>query len=412
MPTERLYYTDSYTTAFEARLLEQTTHAGSPAAVLDRSYFYPTSGGQPHDTGLLNQVPVVGVEVREADGAVLHLLDSPLSSQAGDVVRGQIDWARRFDHMQHHTGQHVLTQAFVRVASAETVGFHLSSETVTIDLDKPGITPARVDAAEDLANQIVYENRPVRIWFPAPEEIPALPLRKMPEVSGKLRVVSIEDFDVTACGGTHVAQTGAIGPIKVLRVEKRGDIARVEFCCGGRALGDYHQKHALLSQLAAALTTSYSEIPAVFEKLREENKALRRDLRAVRAELAERDAEALWLAAPAEDGLKLIALASEDRDLDEVRLMLQRLISHPATVALCGVAGEKAMLLLARSDDLPFDMIAALKQALAVWGIDRGGGRPAYAQGGGVPATRAQVQAALEAAATAIRAAHTRFTPR
>lgn len=399
MSTQRLYYTDSYSTTFSARIIERTTHDQQPAVVLDQTYFYPTSGGQPHDTGTLNDVPVIDVVVREADNAILHVLNKDLTT---DSVTGKIDWERRFDHMQHHTGQHVLTQAFIRVAGAETVGFHLSPDSVTIDLDTPNVSAAKIDAAEELSNQIVMEDRPVRAWFPADDEIPNLPLRKMPDVAGKLRVIAVEDFDVTACGGTHVARTGAIGAIKVLRTEKRGDGTRVEFCCGIRALHDYQEKHAILSDLAADLTTAYTEIGAVLNKLRDENKALQRELRSVRATLLENEASDLWQQAERRNGYKLVLGAFDTYDAGEVRQIVQQVITHPSTIALCGVAGEKAMLIVARSDDLPHDMVPVLMQGLAIWGIERGGGRPSFAQGGGVPATREQVEAALAAAAKCI----------
>lgn len=400
MITERLYYTDSYTTSFEAQIVEQTSLQDQPAVVLDRTYFYPTSGGQPHDGGTLGGIRVVDVSIREADGAVLHVLERPLD---GGRVAGAIDWPRRFDHMQHHTGQHILSQAFVRVAGAATIGFHLSPDSVTIDLDKPAIDPALVDEVEDLANRIVTENRPVRAWFPSDDELARLDLRKVPDVDGKFRVVLVEDFDANACGGTHVSRTGEIGLIKVLRVDRRGESARVEFRCGARALRDYREKHALLSRLSAELTTGYWEVPAALDKLRDENKALRREIKTLRGAMLDHEAGRLWQDADRSDGHALIVRQFADRDVADVRQLVQALVAHPATVALCGVSGEKAQLILARSDDLPFDMVAALKRALAVLGVDRGGGRPSFAQGGGVAARPDAVASALRAAAETIR---------
>ncbi len=401
MSTQRLYYDAPYTTAFSARVVEHTQWEGHPAVVLDRTYFYPTSGGQPHDIGALEGVPVLNVVAREEDNAVLHVLARELPAPA-DTVHGEIDWARRFDHMQHHTGQHLLTQAFVQVADAQTVGFHLSADSVTIDLDKPALSPEKIAATEELANRIVTEDRVVRAWFPEPDELARLPLRKVPVVHGKLRVVEIADFDVTACGGTHVARTGEIGLIKVLSAEKRGDTVRIEFRCGGRALRDYAEKHALLSRLAAELTTAYTAIPDVLAKLRAENKMLRKELKQLRGALLRSEAQTLWEAAEQRDGYRLVLHAFEGRDAGEVRQIVQRLISHPTTIALCAVAGPKAQLIAARSDDLPQDMVVALKRGLAVWGVQRGGGRPSFAQGGGVPATLEQAQTALLAAAEAL----------
>lgn len=401
MTTQRLYYSDAYTTTFDARCVEQTTLNGAPAVLLDRSYFYPTSGGQPHDTGTLNGVAVIDVAVRESDGAVVHALERPLSDEQ---VRGTIDWARRFDYMQHHTGQHILSQAFVRLAEAETVGFHMSADSITIDLDTPTLDAALIERVESLANEIVFEDRPVRAWFPDEAELATLVLRKTPEVDGRLRVVEVADFDLNACGGTHVTRTGAIGMIKLLRTERRGDTLRVEFRCGGRALADYRAKHALLSELSAALTTAYTEVPAALEKLRDENQALRRELRAARSALLDYEAERLRAEAPHNGAYALITHVAEEGDPQAARELVQKLIAHPQTVVLCGMPGNKAQIIAARSDDVPHDMVPVLRAGLAALGVERGGGRPSFAQGGGASATADTLRAALDAAAAALRA--------
>lgn len=401
--TQREYYNDSYTTTFTANVVEHIRLNDSPAVVLDHTFFYPTSGGQPHDTGTLDEVRVVDVQIRESDGAVVHILDRVLDgAPPGSPVQGQVDWGRRFDHMQHHTGQHILSQAFVQVAKAETVSFHLSPDSVTIDLNKAALEPTDLDAAEDLANRIVTENRTVRAWFVSDDERTSLPLRKVPDVEGPFRVVVVDGFDWNACGGTHVARTGEIGLIKVLRADRRGDTLRIEFRCGGRALLDYRSKHAVTSQLAASLTTGYTEVPASLDKLREENKTLQRDLRAARVLLIESEARSLWAEADRSAGFALIVHVFENRDVNDVRQIAQNLITQPATLVLVGLAGEKVQVIAARSDDLPHDMVPVLRHALAALGIERGGGRPSFAQGGGAAATREAVQAALDAASTLI----------
>src|SRR5579871_5640476 len=206
--TQRLYYDDSYTLGFNADVIEKTTYKDRPALVLDRTYFYPEGGGQPPDTGLLNGVPVIDVQTRDADRGVLHVLEKPLTDQR---VEGQIDAERRTDHMQHHSGQHILSQALSQAAHAETVSVHMSADTMTIDVKRTNLTPDEWLAVEALANRIVQENRAVRCWFPEPDELASLALRKMPDVVGKVRIVDVGGFDVTACGGTHVAHTGEIG---------------------------------------------------------------------------------------------------------------------------------------------------------------------------------------------------------
>lgn len=404
--TERLYYTDPYVTTFNAHIVERLTIDGRPALALDRTAFYPTGGGQPFDRGRLNDVDVLEVITRDADGAVIHLLAEDILA---DTVQGEIDWPRRFDHMQHHTGQHILTQAFIAVAGAKTVGFHLGEDSATIDLDRTPIPPEAITAAEDLANTIVTRDLPVRAWFPTDEELAALALRKTPDVAGRLRVVAIGDFDTTACGGTHVAHTGEIGLIKVVKTEKYKDMTRVEFRCGGRALRDYRLKHDIASRLAAGFTVAVPELEQAIARLKAENKQLRADLKAARDALLEAEAERLWAEAVVQQNLRLIRQVWVDRDLGEIRQIAASLIRRPRTVALLGLAGEKAQVMLARSADLPGpDMTAVLRRALDALAdgsrVGKGGGRPDFAQGGGVNADRTAVEVALREAESVILA--------
>jgi alanyl-tRNA synthetase len=292
-----------------------------------------------------------------------------------------------------------LSQAFIKTAGAETISFHLSPDSVTIDLNKSALSPEIIDAAEDLANRIIEENRAVQAWYPTEEEREALQLRKVPDVEGRFRVVAIDGFDATACGGTHVGYTGEIGLVKVIKADRRGDTMRVEFRCGKRALHDYREKNALLNQLSAELTTGYWDVPAALERLREQNKTQQRELKALKTALLESEATQLWQTADRSAGYALILHAFEGRDASEVRQIAQQLITHPATVVLCGTAGEKSQLIAARSEDLPYDMVPVLMRGLLTLGVERGGGRPSFAQGGGITATQAAVQAALLAAA-------------
>lgn len=395
--TERLYYTDSYTAHFDARVLERLTANDRPAVILDRTCFYPASGGQPHDTGILNNIPVIDVTARESDGAVLHILAEPLREEH---VHAQIDWARRFDHMQHHTGQHILTQAFVQAASAHTVGFHLSGQSVTIDLDRGDLTNAEVDAAEDLANRIVWENRVVTARLREADDVEDVRIRKLPRhlLTEGLRVIDIDGFDVTACGGTHVARTGEIGLIKVLRLEKRGGKTRVEFRCGARALAEFREKLDAASRVAAALDCRVNEAPLMLNKLRDDYRALSTALKAATGQLIEYEAVALASQAVMRGRLRVVARSFWGRDSAEVRLLAGRLAANPDTVALLGCSGEKAMLFFARSANVDADMGALLKATLTELG-GRGGGQPAFAQGGGVAVSQDALQAALDRAA-------------
>lgn len=394
--TARLYYDDSYTTSFSARVVERLDVDQRPAVILDQTYFYPTGGGQPNDLGTLNGVAVVDVFTRDGDAAVVHVLASPLD---GDTVDGQIDWARRFDLMQHHTGQHILTQAFVQTANYHTVSFHLSGDSVTIDLDTPSLTQSVIDEAETLANQVIYDNRTVAARLIDPGDTSGVRMRRLPPhlLTPGLRVIEVDDFDLTACGGTHVRQTGEIGMIKVVRTERRAEKTRVEFRCGGRALRDYRDKNALASQMTSALSCGLGEVEGAVTRLQEDYKQTMRALKAATAELIEYEAEHLRANAPEIGGARVVRQTLIDRDPADLRALANRLIAQPGTIALLGASGDRAQVIVARSADLPHDMRKVLDAAKSVLPSLRGGGQPGFAQGG-ASANAAQIEAALAAA--------------
>ncbi|MCA9959309.1 MAG: hypothetical protein KC443_09765 [Anaerolineales bacterium] len=392
MTTHRLYYEDAYTHQFAANVVEQVTHEGGNVVVLDNSYFYPTSGGQPFDTGTLNGVAVINVTVRDEDGAILHWLDGEV---APGKVTAVIHWPRRFDHMQQHTGQHILSQAFIQTANAHTVSFHLGDDTVTIDLDIDQLTAAQVNVAEDLANQIIWENRPIRIRFVSLAEAQQLNLRKIPPTNGeKLRLVDIEQFDLTACGGTHVAQTGAVGLIKVVKQERIRGMVRIVFCCGQRALGDYRLKNDVVNEAAAHLTTGYTELLPAIMRLQEELKQTSRTLKKQEAALLLAEAQQLWAGAERMGETAVITQTYTDRDAQHLRGLNSHLMEHGNVVALLGLAGEKSYLLFSRSADAPGEMNRLLQAALQQLG-GRGGGTAVTAQGGGPTAATTQVEQAI-----------------
>lgn len=396
MMTRRVYYDDSYATRFSAVVVERLAVDGRPAVILDQTYFYPASGGQPADTGWINDVPVLDVFAREGDAAVVHVLANDMPE---DAAACRIDWERRFDHMQHHTGQHILTQAFVQVAGANTVGFHLSPDSVTIDLDKINIPAEAVEQVEELANRVVWENRPVTARLVKADETDRIRMRKMPGhlLTDGLRVIEVADFDLTACGGTHVACTGEIGIIKVLKLERRGDKTRVEFRCGGRALRDYRQKNAAVGAAVAALTCGVEEIEGAILALQEDVRGLTRSLKAAGGQLIAYEAERLLGETVETNGIRIVKRNFERREPLEIKHLAMQLVEAPGVIALLGTSGEKAHLVFARSADLPHDMNALIRQAFAQLGAGRGGGQPALAQGGGVPADSTQIQAALSA---------------
>ncbi len=400
--TLRQYYADPYIREFNAQVVETTTHAGQPALVLDATYFYPTGGGQPHDMGSLDGVPVCDVVLREDDGAVLHLLEAPLAATDAPLT-GVIDWRRRFDHMQQHTGQHILSRAFEVHLDAPTVGFHLSENNVTIDVDIPDLSPADLATVEELANAVVMRDAPVKAWFPPEDELAALPLRKISEkVTGAVRVVGIGDFDVCACGGTHVARAGEVGQIKILRADRQKSVLRVTFVCGWRALADYRAKNDLLLALSAQMTAAYTDLPDLLSKMTDENKAQAKQIKSLRGQVLRYEADDIWREAAADtpDGARVvIAGLYPERGAGDLSSLAAHLASHPRTVALLGIPGDKAHLVFASSPDLNYDVVPLLKAVLETLGTSRGGGRPTLAQGGGFPASVPQLESVLDYAA-------------
>jgi alanyl-tRNA synthetase len=385
--TRRLYYDDPFLTQFEARVVEVTTTEGRPSVVLDQTAFYPTSGGQPRDIGQVAGAPVVDAVERE-DGAVLHILagDAPT---VGNIVQGQVDAARRFDHMQQHTGQHILSQAFLQLWSAQTVGFHLSEEYSSIDLDRMPIAPPdRATAqAEELTNRVVFEDRPVQAWFPSDEELTALRLRKPATAHERIRVVQVEGFDVSACGGTHVVRTGQIGLVVVRRWERYKGGLRVEFLCGGRALRDYRFLSDTVRGLAAELSVADSGLADTVRKRLTEAQEDHRLAEARGEALLDYEVRELAAAAEVHGDLRLIVRAYDGRSFEEVRRLALRLGEMPHVVALLATRSDKVQFAFSRGPDLPHDMGAVLRAACAVVG-GKGGGRPHLAQGGGPDPSR------------------------
>jgi alanyl-tRNA synthetase len=376
--TDRLYYTDPYIAEFDATVLRVEEHDGRPAAVLDRTAFYPTSGGQPFDTGSLGETPVVDVMDRD-DGTIVHVLGRPIGT---GPVHGVIDWRRRFEHMQQHTGQHVLSAAFDRLAGARTESFHLGTTSSTIDLNRP-ISAAEIDRAEDEANRVVWEDRPVAIRFVDAEEAARLPLRKEPARGGTLRIIDIQGFDVSACGGTHVARTGAIGSIVVRSTEKFRGGTRVEFLCGVRALRGYRELRSAVDASIRLLSVLPSELPAGIERLQIEGKETKRLIKDLQTRLASFEAEALAARAESIGGKRVVAAALDGFDQQGLKTIASAIAARPGHVAALFSASSPAAVVIARAADVSVDSGALLKKLIDRFG-GKGGGRPDLAQGGGL----------------------------
>jgi alanyl-tRNA synthetase len=401
--TERLFYTDPHQREFNARVIARREVTGRPAVALDRTAFYPTGGGQPHDTGSLRSAEQSGDEpgvsvtdVMAEDGLIWHILSAPLAVDA-DAVTGALDWPRRFDHMQQHTGQHILSQAFILTCDAETVGFHLGATASTIDLNRNDLDADALARAEAAANAIVDAALAVSPTFVAPEALADIPLRKPPKVTEDIRIVEVAGFDWSACGGTHVANTAQVGLIKIVATERRGAELRVSFLCGGRARADYARLQTLAQGLVARLSTGQDELIEAVDRRAGETQALRKDLAELEVQWIESTAAALWSAAEGRGAMRVVA-GVFDYPFERAKRIVQTLRARPGAVVLLGVRGERPQLVFARADDVALDAGALLRAAVAAGG-GRGGGRPDFAQGG-VPSDAgldASLQAALHA---------------
>lgn len=387
MPTDRLYYSDSLLTEFDASVVSTETYGGRVHVVLDRTAFYPTSGGQPHDLGSLGEAAVVDVIDLE-DGEIAHVVDRPVT--VGAAVHGRINWARRRDHMQQHTGQHVLSAAFDRLFSVRTTSFHLGAETATIDLARE-VTPAEIAKAERWANDVVWSDREVTIRFASEEEAKAMPLRKESVRTGTLRLIEVPDVDLSACGGTHVPRTGMIGIIAVAGWERFKGASRITFTCGERALTSFGQLRDVVDRSSRLVSAAAADVPAAIERLQGDIKAAARTERRLTDELALHRAAEFRAGAETVRGGRGVLRVVPGADPAALKVLAAAIVGEPGFVVVLVGAQDgdgpaappapMAPVVVARSADIVFDAGAWLKQATARFG-GRGGGRPELAQGG------------------------------
>jgi alanyl-tRNA synthetase len=378
--THLLYFEDSYLTRFSARIVEKGHINEKPAVILDRTAFYPEGGGQPADRGMLAGVRVL--DVQKQDGKILHILDKPIAHEPGTEVSGEIDWGRRFDFMQQHHGQHLLSAAFEEVLGARTVSVHMGEEICTLDIDRPFLTEEEAAAAEERANEMVWADVPVHARFVTEEELARLPLRNPPKVSAAIRIVSAGDFDHSPCGGTHPRRTGEVGMIVLRRWERHKKCVRVEFVCGRRALHDYRRKNGVLLKSTAKLSVGFPDLPRAIERLQTVSEECSKELKKAREQLAVLEAGRLLAVAPRLAGeVPLVIHLFEDRTMEDAR-RLARIIVERGGVALFGIKDETAKLLFARTQALSIDMSTLMREAVTIVG-GKGGGKPDQAQGGG-----------------------------
>lgn len=408
--TDRLYYHDSFLYDFDARVVEALDHHGKSAIVLDRTAFYPTSGGQVHDLGMLTangqQIAITDV-ADEEDGRILHFASGPLA--VGTQVHGSVDAARRRDHVQQHSGQHVLSAAFIRLFNMPTVSFHMGEESCTIDLETGGLSAAQAQKAELLANEVIAQDRPVSIRFVPLEEARQLGLRKLPpKQTSDLRLIDISDFDLTACGGTHVRATGQIGSILLRKAEKVKQGVRVEFVCGLRAVNTARRDYTVLTEAAALYSSHIYDVPEQIRKSQAESKAAGKAQHKLLEELAELSAERLL--AQTAGSPQLITQFFPERDALFIKLLAQKLTAgKSAVIALLGAGAGQPTMVFAQSPGQKSNMGQRMKDAMAQLG-GRGGGSAEMAQGG-LPAgagNMADVEKVIHLIAATLQTSQTR----
>jgi alanyl-tRNA synthetase len=386
MPTERLYWNDAYLRQFEARVVAVGEYAGKPAVTLDATAFYPEGGGQPADRGTLGGVPVV--EVQERAGEMYHLLgDAPEAAALtpGARVGGEIDWQRRFDYMQQHSGQHILSGGFWRLGQGETVSWHLGEEYTSVDIALPGLTADLAAEVEHASNEVLWNDLSIEAHVYAPGELAALGLRRGPKVESDIRIVSIGDWDAIGCGGTHVLTAGRVGGIGIRRWETRGNVTRVEFLCGQRAVDDYRRKTRTLTAIGQMLAAPLHGLEEATRQMLQNHAALRENLEKARDDLLTREANDLLAgSAHSAHDHPVVCAHLAGREVADLRFLAQK-IAEAGGIALLGASSpdeSRASLVFTCDKNLLLDLNKALQQALPLVG-GRGGGQKFSAQGGG-----------------------------
>jgi alanyl-tRNA synthetase len=400
MATDKLYWQDSLLLRFEASLVGTATWKGRPSVVLDRTAFYPEGGGQLPDEGRLR---LAGAEVGVADvqiddeGVIHHVLDGDASrllaesgvdpagpDPSGRPVEGDVDGARRRDHMSQHTGQHMLSRALLDVVQGATVSSRLGSSASTVDLSLAAAPEGLLAQAEDLANAVVLDDREIRQIFPTAEELARLPLRREPKVEREVRVIEIEGFDLSPCGGTHCRRTGEVGPIRIVGIERYKGLLRVTFLAGLRAMRDYRAKDEALGKLARSFTCGPLEVEAAVASLRSDLKERGDQLSFARGELVRRlGAEVLAAHPPDPGGTTLVILERPGDDLGTARALASAIARRPDAVALVATRDRESgdwLVVAERGEAAGFDAGKWLKDLAARHG-GRGGGRPERAEG-------------------------------
>ena len=377
MLKDRFYYEDAYMKTFKARILRKGKDSDQRSyVVLDNTAFYPTGGGQPHDTGTIDGICVIDVE--EVEGEIRHFLKECLDS-AGEVA-GAIDWERRFDHMQQHAGQHILTAAFVDLFGFQTVSFHLGKELVSIDLDVEDVSADQLAAVEKLANEIILENRPIETKWVSEDELTEYSLRKQLAVTDEIRLVIIPEFDYNGCGGTHPSSTGQVGMIKILSTEKQKRKVRVHFACGGRVIQQLQRKHEELSVASKLLSAPEDGVSNAIEKLLTSNRTLEKSLEHAKEELLSFEAKRL---VEHKNGI-VVRYAFTDRTVQELQKLARLIIAEDESIiALLVAENENHLQFVAARGTLAEASMKQVAASVLPLLNGKGGGNDAFVQGGG-----------------------------
>lgn len=377
-----LYYKDPYLQTFTTTIINQTIdEEGQRFVVLNETAFYPTGGGQPNDTGTLNGVPVVNVE--KIDGEIRHFVTREVSAEDG-IVHGKINWERRFDHMQQHAGQHILSAAFEELYDLDTIGFHLGTDVVTIDLDGAELTEEMIKHTEKRANQIILENRLIDTKWVTAEQLANYPMRKQPQVDGDIRLVIIPDFDYNGCGGTHPNSTGEVIGIKLLKWERQRKKIRLEFVCGHRLLRQFGEKQAVLLQLTQLLSCPQEKMIATVERLLDEKKALELALSEAEEQLLAVEAKNLTIKHERINEWKVVAHAFYERSIQSLQKLARMIIAENDDIVVLFITeqGEQLQIVAARGRSIDYNLKEFAPKILPFI-KGKGGGKEDFIQGGG-----------------------------
>ncbi|WP_066314191.1 DHHA1 domain-containing protein [Bacillus sp. FJAT-29814] len=379
MLNSKIYYRDPYIKSFDAEVLKQEKdQEGNWYVVLNQTAFYPTGGGQPFDTGTIAGQKVINVE--EIDGEIRHYLHAPLSETSGRV-EGEIDWHRRFDHMQQHLGQHILSAAFEQLYDYETIGFHLGNEIVTIDLETEALTQTEIERVETLANQVILENRPIEVKWVTQEELDQYPLRKETKVKENIRLVIIPDFDYNGCGGTHTKWTGEVRALKILDWERQKKKVRLQFICGDRVINQLGQKQKVLLQLTKLLNAPEEEMEQVVVRMLEQRKAMDKSVEQLKEELLEYEAKELI---EKHQAASAVSEVFQNRSIQELQKLARMIIGKNENTAalLVSQQDDRLQLVCARGSARTENMRSLAQSAFSLIN-GKGGGNDSFAQGGG-----------------------------